>query len=245
MEKNIIKIKTKSFTLAVYAKGNKTWERMALVLPGKLDTKDYPHMQSHVDFLAEQGFFALSFDPPGTWGSLGSIELYTMTNYLKAINELIEYFGNKPTVLLGHSRGGSVAMLGGITNPHVTHFIAIMSRAGESIPDKPIKPGGTSISYRNIPGNPSKKKKFELPFAYFKDSARYNILEGLKHCTKLKLFILGTYDTTVKPEEVKEAYETAAEPKELYELISDHDYRWHPSLIKEMNQIVGNFLRKR
>jgi alpha/beta superfamily hydrolase len=238
------KINTKSFTLAVYTKGNEASERIALVLPGKLDTKDYPHMQSHVDFLAGQGFFALSFDPPGTWESPGGIELYTMTNYLKTIDELIGYFGNRPTVLLGHSRGGSMAMLGAITNPHVTHFIAIMSRAGESVPNKPMKPGDTSINYRDIPGNPNKKKKFELPFSYFEDSARYNILEGLKHCNKSKLFILGIHDITVKPEEVREAYEAAAEPKELCEFDSDHNYRWQPSLIEEVNRIVGDFLQR-
>lgn len=237
-------INTGRFILATYIKGNEDSKRIALVLPGKLDTKDYSHMKSHVDFLAEQGFFALSFDPPGTWESPGGIELYTMTNYLKAINELIEYFGNKPTVLLGHSRGGSMAMLGAITNPYVTHFIAVMSRAGESLPNKPMKPGDTSISYRDIPGNPTEKKKFELPFSYFEDSARYNILEGLKGCTKLKLFILGTRDTTVKPEEIRTAYELAARPKELCEIDSDHDYRWHPSLIEKVNHIVGDFLKR-
>ncbi|MFA4999016.1 MAG: alpha/beta fold hydrolase [Candidatus Paceibacterota bacterium] len=237
-------IDTKSFKIATYIKGNESLKRIALVLPGKLDTKDYPHMRSHVDFLAEQGFFALSFDPPGSWESPGDISLYTMTNYLKAINELIEYFGNKPTILLGHSRGGSMAMLGAIKNSYITHFISVMSRAGESVPDKPIKPGDTSVSYRDIPGNPDEKKKFELPFSYFEDSGRYNILEGLKGCTKSKLFIMGTRDITVKPEEVRAAYEAAAEPKEFREIDSDHDYRWHPSLIQEVNQIVGDFLCK-
>ncbi|MDD5145238.1 MAG: alpha/beta fold hydrolase [Candidatus Pacebacteria bacterium] len=239
------KINTKSFILAVYARGNESSEKIALVLPGKLDTKDYPHMRSHVDFLANQGFFALSFDPPGTWESPGGIELYTMTNYLKAINELIGYFGNKPTILLGHSRGGSMAMLGAITSPYVTHFVAVMSRAGERMPNKPMKAGDTSISYRDMPGSPNEKKKFELPFSYFEDSARYNILEGLKSCTKSKLFIMGTRDITVKPEEVKAAYEAAAQPKEFREIDSDHDYRWHSDLIDKVNQIVGDFLSKR
>jgi hypothetical protein len=238
------KINTKSFELAVYARGNESSERIALVLPGKLDTKDYPHMRSHVDFLASQGFFALSFDPPGTWGSSGGIELYTMTSYLKAINEIIEHFGNKPTLLLGHSRGGSMAMLGAINNPRVTHFIAAMSRAGKRAPSKQMNIGDTSISYRDMPESPNEKKKFELPFSYFEDSARYNILEGLKKCTKQKLFILGIRDITVKPEETRKAYETAAEPKELYGIDSDHDYRWHPSLIEKMNQIVGDFIKR-
>ena len=88
-------IQTDSFEIAVYSKGDINSKKFALVLPGKLDTKDYFHMKSHVDYLAHLGFFALSFDPPGTWDSPGDIRLYTMTNYLKAIHELIAYFGNR------------------------------------------------------------------------------------------------------------------------------------------------------
>jgi len=57
---------TRSFKLAAYIQGKPTADGLAIVLPGKLDTKDYAHMQSHVDFLAERGYLALSFDPPGT-----------------------------------------------------------------------------------------------------------------------------------------------------------------------------------
>src|SRR3972149_11567035 len=124
------RIKTKNFELAVYEKGNEGAAKIALVLPGRLDTKDYVHMRSHVDFLAANGFFALSFDPPGTWESPGGIELYTTTNCLVAVDELIAYFGNKPTLLAGHSRGGTVAMLAGTKNPHVDRFISIFSYYG-------------------------------------------------------------------------------------------------------------------
>ncbi len=79
-------IKTPSFELAVYIKGKSDAKKLALVLPGRLETKDYPHMRSHVNYLAKRGYLALSFDPPGTWDSPGEIEFYTMTNYLKAIN---------------------------------------------------------------------------------------------------------------------------------------------------------------
>src|SRR3989344_7326448 len=103
-------IKTSSFELAEYQQGDTNSSKLALVLPGKLDTKDYPHMRSHVDFLAGKGYLAVSFDPPGTWESPGDISLYTMTNYLRSVNELIEHFGNKPTFVMGHSLDGALAM---------------------------------------------------------------------------------------------------------------------------------------
>lgn len=245
------KIKTNSFNLAVYSKGDVNAPKLALVLPGQLDTKDYPHMRSHVDFLASKGFLALSFDPPGTWESGDDINQYTMTNYLKAINELIEHFGSKPTFTMGHSRGGAMATLAGITNPHVFAFTAVMStytynlnintqyRAEEYEKWKAI---GVKDSWRDLPSDPDQKRLFKLPWAFVEDSVQYDMLDGLKQCTKPKLFILGTRDTMIKPEIVRTAYEAAAEPKQLYELDSDHDYRRHPDLIEEVNRVIGEFL---
>lgn len=102
-------VRTKTFELAVCAKGDPRSSKLALVLPGRLDTKSYIHNTRLVDYLASRGYFALSFDPPGTWESPGDITLYTTTNYLKAVDELIEYFGGKPTLLAGHSRGGTIS----------------------------------------------------------------------------------------------------------------------------------------
>jgi len=239
-------IKTKSFEIAVNIKGDVNSIKLAIVLPGRLDTKDYVHMISLVDYLASRGYLALSFDPPGTWDSLGDIELYTTTNYLKAVDELIEYFGNKSTLLVGHSRGGTIAMLVGPQNPHVTHFISIFSYYGA--PRDPREErivNGNVISYRGLPPGNIKntaQKEFALPLSYFKDAKQYNALESLKNCTKPKLFFYGTKDDINKPEEIKEAFEKSADPKVLYALDSSHSYRYSPQLIEEINLVIGKFL---
>lgn len=236
-------IKTKSFALAVCTRGNKDSGKLALVLPGRLDTKDYAHIQSHIEYLANRGYFALSFDPPGTWESPGGIELYTVTNYLKAINELIEYLGNKPTILMGHSRGGSAAMLAGISNSRVTHIIAAMSSALPSgFKSGEIK-NGFYVTYRDLPNASGKEKKeFRLPLSYFEDAAQYDIVSGLARCQKPKMFILGKKDTILKPESAKKAYEASAEPKQLHEIDSGHDYRYDENAIEQVNEIMGKFL---
>lgn len=241
-------IKTKSFNLATYSKGESNAQRLALLLPGLLDTKDYPHMRSHVDFLAGKGFFALSFDPPGTWESPGDINIYNMTNYLKAIDELIEHFGNKPTFVMGHSRGGTMAMLAGITNSHTTAFAAVFSNYNPSVSplynDDEWKSKGYKDSWRDLPYDPTQKRLFKLPYSFVEDQKQYETLEGLKQNNKPKLFFLGTRDTLIKPETIRTEYRVAAEPKQLYELDSDHDYRWHPELIEEVNRVVGNFIQE-
>lgn len=235
-------VKTKSFELAVYQRGNLDSKKFALVLPGRLDTKDYPHMKSHVDFLSKKGYLAISFDPPGTWETSDDIKQYTMTNYLKAINELIEYFGNKPTVLMGHSRGGTMAMLAGTRNSHVTYIITAMSRSNPNRISENARLKGFEISYRDKPTGG--EKKFELPLSYFEDAAQYNPLEALSTCIKPKLFVAGKKDDVVPPDSVKKLFENAADPKEFYEIDCGHDYRKIPEKISEINQVMESFLEK-
>jgi pimeloyl-ACP methyl ester carboxylesterase len=236
-------IKTKSFELAVNTKGDKNSRKVAILLPGRLDTKDYANFVSHLDYLASKGFYAVTFDPPGTWESPGGIELFTTTNYLKAVNELVEYYGNKPTLLLGHSRGGNVAILAS-TNPHVMGIILVMSSYEAPTPPEYVK-GGFQMEHRDLPpGNERTKeqKEFALPLNYFKDGEKYNPLVILRNNKKPKLLFSGTDDKYYTPKEIQEIFESIPEPKMLRELNSDHSYRRHPEIIEEANKVIGQFL---
>jgi pimeloyl-ACP methyl ester carboxylesterase len=242
-------IKTESFEIAIYSQGDSGAKKVALVLPGKLDTKDYFHMVSHVNYLASLGFFALSFDPPGTWESPGEIALYNVTNYIKAINEIINYYGNKQTFLVGHSRGGSMAMLAGCNNPYVSSFASIMSfsykKNYKDEEEEDWKKNGYVTSMRDLPpGGGEKIKKFNLPFSFLEDQKQYDIYELIKKSSKPKLFVLGKQDDLVPPQTVREAYSVASDPKELYEIDSGHDYRRDLVFIEEINRVIGNFLKK-
>jgi pimeloyl-ACP methyl ester carboxylesterase len=238
-------LKTKSFELAIYAKGDETAPKIAIVIPGRLDTKDYAHMVSHVNYLASKGYYALSFDPPGTWESSGDISLYTTTNIILATHEIIEYFSNRPTVLVGHSRGGSTAMLVGTMNPHVTHIVAIMSHTGPTTIGLPADKNSSSSSTRDMPPGTSRteeRRSFSLPYSYFEDQMQYDALPALRSCEKPKLFFYGTQDVLVSKENVGEAYNESAEPKQIHALNSEHDYRLRPDIIDEVNQTIGSFL---
>ncbi len=241
-------IKTKSFELAVYEKGDPNSPKLAIIIPGRLETKDYINYTSLVDYLASRDYFALSFDPAGTWESPGDVGLYTTTNLIKSVDELIEFFGNKPTILAGHSRGGTIAMLTGPKNSYVSHIIPIFSYYGApSDPADERIVDGKVMSYRDLPpGNAKTKeqKEFGLPLNYFEDGKRYNALAGLKDCTKPKLFFYGIEDDINDPEDVKKAYEESAEPKMIRGLNSDHNYRYHLEIIEEANQEIGKFLDK-
>lgn len=241
-------VKTKSFRLATINKGNKDAKKLALALPGRLDTKDYACFAEHINFFASKGFFALSFDPPGTWESPGGVELFTTSNYIQAVNELIEYFGNRPTFLMGHSRGGAVTILAGASNPAVTAIAPVMATYGEpSPPDPETIKNGIEISYRDFPPGTSKtheQKVFALPLNYFIDGQKYNVIEPLRKCIKPKLLFYGTNDEFTEPEEVKEVFRSIPDPKIIHELVTNHDYRYYPEIVKEVNKVIGKFLLK-
>lgn len=241
-------IKTKSFELAIYSKGDKASKKLALVLPGKLDTKDYAHMKSHVDFLSTLGFLALSFDPPGTWESKGDISIYNTTNYLKAVDEVIEYCNSMPTFIVGHSRGASVAMIAGTSNKSVASFAAIMpsfsERGFDKTKDDNWKKDGFMISFRDLPpGGGEKVKQFKLPYDFFEDQIKYEMSADFKKSVKPKLIIVGKKDSIVSPNQVEELFNIISEPKRIYELDSDHDYRMDPKLIEDVNNSLYNFLK--
>ncbi|HZP55748.1 MAG TPA: alpha/beta hydrolase [Candidatus Saccharimonadales bacterium] len=240
-------VETSSFKLATITEGDENSERTALVLPGRLDTKDYEHMQRLVEFLSTLGYYAMSFDPPGTWDSPGGIELFTTTNYIKAVDELIEHMGNRPTLLAGHSRGGTVVMLAGPKNPNVTHLISVNSSYGGPIDVDVPTPGEPKVSYRDLPPGTTRtaqQRRFDLPYDYFIDGNKYNALDGLRACRLPKLFFYGTHDSLSTPERVGQMYHAAAEPKMIHELDTEHDYRLGSKAIDEVNRVVGKFLSR-
>ena len=240
-------IRTKSFELAVYTRGDENAGKVALVLPGRLDTKDYIHMTSHVDFLADRGYYPLSFDVPGTWESPGDITEYTTTNYIRVVNELIERLGNKPTLLIGHSRGGSVAILAGAANKNVIGIIPIMATYGApSSPSPEDLKAGVHVSHRDLPPGTSKtaeQREFALPLSYFTDGRQYNPATKLREFAGPKLLICATNDEFTPPEKAKGVFDTLTEPKMLLELNTGHDYRYHPEMIEKVNSAIGKFIQ--
>lgn len=240
-------IRTKNFELATMQAGNEQSNSLAIVIPGRLDTKDYAHNISHVKCFGKLGFFAVAFDPPGTWESPGSIDLYTTTNYLKATNELIEHFGNRPTVLLGHSRGGTISILMASRNELVQGFVAIMPNFGPPTPAQPerIRQGFVD-SYRDLPPGITKegeKVHFQLPINYITDGQQYDVMNSLQYCDKPKLLFCGTRDEFESPKIALTKCQLAADPKRIVKLDVDHDYRRNSKVIEQVNSEIEHFVR--
>ena len=249
-----MELETPHFRLSAYAIGDKNAPRLALLLPGYLDTKDYPDMRRAAEYLADRGYYAVSFDAPGTWESGGDIADYTISNYLRAVDEVIAHFGNRPTLLMGKSMGGLVAQLAAARNTHVVATVAVVSPpkvASEQDgqlqavgkPAAAWQSSGTAHSERDLPGDPAQFRTFDVPYSFVEDASQYDTTSAVTELHIPKLFIAAEHDTLARSELVRHLYELAAEPKQ-FKLLPDaeHDYRRQPRSVEQVNHFVGEFL---
>jgi pimeloyl-ACP methyl ester carboxylesterase len=238
-------LETQNFTIAANISGNANASKIAILMPGRLDTKDYANFVSHADYLSRSDFLVVAIDPPTTWDSPGELSNYTTTSYVQAVTELIDYFGNRPTLLLGHSRGGAAAMLCS-ANPAVTGLVLVNAAYGKpSPPDPAAVTNGTFVEYRDLPpGNvrTAEQKRFDLPLAYFVDGPNHNPVQALTNFTGPKLLVIAKEDEFTSVDRVKEVYEGLKEPKMLLTINGTHDYRLFPTEIEAVNTALGNFI---
>lgn len=240
-------IQTSHFSIAAYAKGNENAGKVALVLPGFLDSKDYAHVRSHVKFLAERGYYAVGIDLPGTWKSSGTIKDFTITNSLEVLDEIINAFG-RPTLIAGHSNGGRLALHMAVRNPLVQAVVAIMSPLRMMRKDEPTETmklwieSGVRISMRDLPSDPEKAREYRVPITFLEDSQSYTLTDEIPKITVPKLFIAGMQDVIIAPEEVHEAFTLANEPKSYKQIEFGHNYRKYTDSIAQVNSIIGQFI---
>lgn len=225
-------------------------------MPGFLDSKDYPHLKNLAIDLSRQNYHSIRFDPLGTWNSQGNISTYSVTQYLKDLNNIIKYAKKKLQVseiyLIGHSLGGIITLLYASFNPNtIKAVIGIMPPPSQTSPKgfqdalKTWKKDNQKTSTRSLPNNPKKERKFIVPYKYIKDSKKYNLLKEIKKYKNPILLIAGQLDDKITPNEVKQIYKAANQPKKFIVLKKIiHDYRLYKKQIKKVNQEVIKFLKK-
>lgn len=226
-----------------------TTEKLAILCPGYLDSKNYDHLvQLAADVLTEKDFTVVRFDPTGTWESEGDISDYTTTQYLADIKSVKEYMmsnGNYKLILLGgHSMGGRMSLLYASSDPQISSVFAIMSgyKKAPSKNEEKWKTDGVQINSRDIPENKDEKRQYTVPFSFLEDSNKYNVLDTIGNLHIPVLLIAGEQDTLCTPEVMKTIFDKANQPKEFV-IIPEigHDYRRYPEQIKIVNDV---FLRK-
>lgn len=223
---------------------NTPTDKLAILCPGTVDSKDYAHLVALADVLTDRGYTAVRFNPTGTWDSDGDINEYCVSQYLRDIRAVIDHMrssGSYTHILVGgHSLGGVVAMLYAARDPRVSAVINIMGSAtfprsnNTAILDA-WKTNGVKISTRDIP-NSTERREFIIPYTFATDRFNYQVLEDIRTIHVPLLLISGELDEIVPPEELTTIYEHANPPKQLITIPGiGHDYRHTPSEITLVN----------
>ena len=91
----------------------------------------------------------------------------------------------------------------------------------------------------------SRYGQIRIPYEYVVDSKKWNALESVKNIKILSLYIIGLADKNVFPENTRELFNKANDPKELIEIEEmDHFYKKKPAQLKQVNESVLKFLNK-
>jgi alpha-beta hydrolase superfamily lysophospholipase len=245
MEKIKIKnSKGENIAAVVHYPKQKT-HKLAILCPGNLDSKDYTHLVKLAEALTEQGYTVVRFDPIGTWESEGDTSEYTVTQYLNDIKNVLEYMlgkANYTHVLLGgHSRGGQLSILYAARDPRISIVVGIMASSGPVIGTqrKEWEKSGVRISLRDLPNNKTGVREFRLPFSHVLDRDQYDAVGDAAKIKAPVILLAGELDTSVLPENVKEIYDNANEPKKFILLKGiDHEYRHDLSEIEVVNKEI-------
>lgn len=246
---------TKGNVAAVIHRPKIKTERLAILCPGYLDSKDYDHLLSLANDLANLGYTAVRFDPTGIWESEGDISDYTIIQYLEDVKSIIEYMlrdGSYEKILLGgHSMGGFVSILYATMDPRISTVLAIMPphtliRTVNKDKMEKWKEKGFRVSTRDIP-NSQEKKEFNVPYFDVKGGKQYDVLNEVKKLQIPLILVAGELDNVIPPEDVKLIYTKANEPKQFIFLErTHHDYRHSIDDVKKINQIIlaSNYILK-
>lgn len=248
-----VKIKSKNSAIAaVIHYPKKIEEKLAILLPGYLDSKDYAHLVALAEDLKNKGYTVVRFDPTGTWESGGTIADHTVARQLEDVKSVLEYMLHKSSykqiLLGGHSRGGFVSILYATKDPRISAVLAIMPppiliRTVNKRKIKQWEKDGFRVSVRDIPDNRTEKKEFTVPYVNMKKDRRPNVLTEINNLGVPLLLIAGEYDDVVFPDDVKKIYDQANEPKKFMIIKNiNHDYRLREGDIKIVNKEVLKWL---
>lgn len=238
-----LKIHSGKFLLsAIIEEPNEKPKGLTVFLPGYLDSKDYYSFSEFSKIATKLGLISTRFDPTGTWESGGTINDYSITQYIADIEAVINFVKSKHNaleniILIGHSIGGLVAIAYVATHKNVSMIIPIQPPQMKSWGTETVR-----ISQRDLPFEPEKSREYKTPYSFAIDSKKYNAKELISKVTVPIYLITGEKDEMVLPKIVEEIYNNANEPKE-YTLLKNVGHNFRKS--KKETEIVGEKIEEK
>jgi len=187
--------------------------KLALLLPGYLDSPDYFHLATFEKRLKELGYTVERLDVCNLWQT-GDVNNYSITNFLQQIKSQIDFYKNQnpdEILLLGHSNGGFTAIIAGSKFPEVTKIISLCPSSDKTGMENMWK-NGFRVSKRDLPNNSRKFREFTIPISYLKDAIQYSSIDEVKNINKPLMIFIGLDDQVVSPSETEEIVTAANNP---------------------------------
>lgn len=202
--------------------------KLALLLPGYLDSPNYLHMMVFDKRLKELGFTTERLDPCNLWKT-GDVSHYSITNYIQQTKERIEHYKNqnpKEVILIGHSLGAFTAIIAGSRIKEVTKIVSLCpppDRYGSETEWENHR--GFRHSERDLPDNPKKTRAFDVPYSFAQDGLQYSVRDEVKNLHKSLMIFIALNDTVVSPEFTEEIVKNANNPYVIRQPNMGHDFR--------------------
>jgi len=201
--------------------------KVALLLPGYLDSPDYLHMKTFEKRLGELGYIVERLDPCHLW-EIGDVDNYSITNFINQIRERVEFYQSQnPTevVLIGHSMGGFTSIIAGSRIPKVTKIISLCPPPDRYGSEKEWKGTGFRHSERDLPENPEKFRSFDVPYSFAKDGLQYSAKDEVRKINKPLMIFIALDDEVVPPELTEQIVANANNPHVVRQPNMGHDFR--------------------
>lgn len=221
--------------------------KVALLLPGYLDSPDYLHMLTFEKRLKELGYTVERLDPCHIWRT-GDLENYTVTNYVNQVRERVaSYVDQNPEeiVLIGHSMGGFTAIIAGSRIAEVSRIISLCPPPDRHGSAKEWKGSGFRHSKREFPDDPTKFRVFEVPHSFAEDGQQYSAVEEVKSLTKPLMIFIALDDHVVPPELTERIVTNAKNPHVVRQPNMGHDFRRSQEQSDVVMQEIEKFLTTR
>lgn len=201
--------------------------KVALLLPGYLDSPDYRHMLNFEKGLKELGYTVERLDPCNLWKTKDT-KNYTVSNFIKQIKERVDYYkGQNPEeiVLIGHSMGGFSAIVAGSKIDEVTKIVALCPPPDRKHSVHKWGENGVRTSKRELPDNPTEFIEFAIPYSHVTDFLQYSAVDEAKKITKPLMIFIALDDVVVPPSDTEKIVNAASNPYVVRQKNMGHDFR--------------------
>lgn len=222
-----------------------------ILLPGFRGTKEEGHIKQLAIELAKNNIVAIRFDPSGFGESEGDTEKeYRLSQYFRDTESIYDYLKLLPSVdsnhigLYGHSMGATLVVLFAAKHPEIQASVSVSPPPvmGTKHRIETVWIGWRKNGYLEKVRN---GKTIKIPWEFLADADHYDALTEVVKIKTPLLFILGTKDINVLPEETKALYEKANQPKQLFIVDDmDHFYKNFPDKLAIVNNEILKFYKK-